>query len=274
MPAYELLDCADDPRLHPYLHLKDPDLRREREVADGLFVVEGRLALETVLASAVTVRSVLVLRRKLAVLGRLAGGRLPAGVPVYAVDDEVMSQVAGFAVHRGLLAVAARPAPRAADEVLVGAAGRIVVVVEGMNDQENLGALFRNAAAFGAGGALLDPTCADPLYRRTVRVSLGHAARLPFCRLSPWPQALSLLGQHGYSPVALTPAGHAEDVRQVARELAGTPVALLVGAEGPGLSAGVLAKVRNARIPMAPGVGSLNVATAAAVALHCFSQPW
>ena len=146
-----------------------------------------------------------------------------------------------------------------------------VVVVEGVNDQENLGAIFRNAAAFGAGAVLVDPTCADPLYRRTVRVSLGLVLRVPFTRLSPWPAALALIADSGFALVALTPSPSAERLGSVAEELQGQKVALVVGAEGPGLSAAVLGMCRPVRIAMAPGVDSLNVAAATAVALHRFA---
>ena len=275
MPAHQVLSDADDPRLRPYLHLNDPALRREREAAEGLFVVEGRLALEAVLSSPleVPVLSVLVLRSKLHLLAKLAGGPPPGAVPVYAVEDEVMKAVAGYPVHRGVLAVAARPAPRAPEEVLAGACQRLVLAVEGVNDQENLGSLFRNAAAFGAGAVLMDPRCADPFYRRTVRVSLGHAARVPSCRVEPWPAGLRVLDRGGFRLVALTPSAEAPDVRVVARRLLGQKVAVVVGAEGPGLSPEVLGLGERARIAMAAGVDSLNVATAAAVAMHCLSSP-
>ena len=275
MLAYQVLTDADDPRLRPYLHLNDPALRRQREAAEGLFVVEGRLALEAVLSSPldVPVLSVLVLREKLHLLAKLAGGPPPAGVAVYAVDGAVMKAVAGYPVHRGLLAVASRPAPRAPEEVLANVCQHLVLVVEGVNDQENLGSLFRNAAAFGAGAVLMDPSCADPFYRRTVRVSLGHAARVPSCRVEPWPTGLEVLDSGGFRLVALTPSAEAPDVRVVARRLAGQRVAVVVGAEGPGLSREVLDLGEQARIAMAAGVDSLNVAAAAAVALHCFSSP-
>ena len=145
-------------------------------------------------------------------------------------------------------------------------------MVEGVNDQENLGAIFRNAAAFGPGAVLLDPTCADPLYRRSVRVSLGHVLRVPFSRLAPWPASLDMVEKGGFVLLALTPDPTAAPVEEVAAELQGSKVALLVGAEGRGLSAPVLAAARQVRIPMAAGVDSLNVAAATAVALHRFAR--
>jgi len=143
-----------------------------------------------------------------------------------------MTTVTGFNVHRGLLAVAGRLPVPPPGELLARLVSPLLVVVEGVNDQENLGAIFRNAAAFGAGAVFLDPTCADPLYRRSVRVSLGHVLSLPFTRLVPWPDALSLLGQAGYALLALTPSPGAENVEHVSWELRGSLVALVVGAEG------------------------------------------
>ena len=257
----------DDARLRPYRDLKDSALRRSKELAEGIFVVEGRLALEAVLASPYPLVSALVLDRRLAALADLC---LPVEVPVYVVGDDVMAGVAGFDVHRGLLGTARR-LPPAEPADLLGAGSRLLVVIEGVNDQENLGAIFRNAAAFGAGGVLLDPTCADPLYRRSVRVSLGHVLKVPFARLAPWPAALALVQQQGYCLLALTPAARAEPLEVACSALDGQKVAIVVGAERDGLSPGVLEACRPVRIDMAPGVDSLNVAAATAVALHRFA---
>ena len=269
-PSYRLEPITDpsDARLALYRDLKDSALRRSAELAQGVFVVEGKLALEAVLASPYPLRSLLVLRRRFHVLEGLV---LPPAVTIYGVDDDVMAAVTGFDVHRGLLGVAERLPLEAPGDLLNRISSTSVVVVEGVNDQENLGAIFRNAAAFGSGAVLLDPTCADPLYRRTVRVSLGHVLRVPFTRLAPWPGSLNLLANAGYALLALTPEGHAEAVDAVARELSGSQVALVVGAEGPGLSQATLRMCRQVRIPMAAGIDSVNVAAATAVALHRFS---
>jgi tRNA G18 (ribose-2'-O)-methylase SpoU len=194
-------------------------------------------------------------------------------VPVYTVEPDVMAAITGFDVHRGLLGVAGRLPAVPSDALLTSVTSPLVVVVEGVSDQENLGAIFRNAAAFGAGAVFLDPTCADPLYRRSIRVSLGLALRVPFARLAPWPAALWRLAEAGYVLLALTPATRAEPLAQVAGELraSGVRVALVVGAEGPGLSRPVLGMCRPVRVPIAAGVDSLNVAAATAVALHRFS---
>jgi tRNA G18 (ribose-2'-O)-methylase SpoU len=182
---------------------------------------------------------------------------------VYLVSQAAMTDVTGFHFHRGALASAARPPPPAFDDVV--AAADLVLVAEGVNDNENLGALFRNAAAFGAGAVVVDATSADPLYRRSIRVSMGQVLRLPFARVPSAPEAMARLQAAGFEVLALTPAADAEDLDGVAIR---ARQALVVGAEGPGLTARALgAADRRVRIPMAPGVDSLNVATAAAIAL-------
>ena len=271
MSSPEEITSTADPRLAPYRDLKDSALRHCAELAGGYFIIEGRFALETALSSSYPLESVLVLRRRLSALGGL---RLPPTTRVYTVEDDVLAGVAGFDVHRGLLALGRRLAAVEPLSLLGDEALQLVVVVEAVNDQENLGAIFRNAAAFGAGAVLLCPTCADPLYRRTVRVSLGHSLRVPFARLEAWPEGLQLLGTCGFVPIALTPARCAETVEDVAADLRGQRVALLVGGEGPGLTQAVLDRARLARVPMAPGVDSLNVAVALAVALYCFGGPY
>jgi len=223
------------------------------------------LVLQAVLASPYPPLSALVLERHLdAVLGL----PLPEGMPIYVASERVMAELTGYNVHRGVLGLARR-LPLPAPEELMGAS--LAVVVEGVNDQANLGAIFRNAAAFSVGAVLLDPTCADPLYRRSVRVSLGQVLAVPFARLSPWPASLGIVEKCGYVVVALTPEPAAEPIGDVAADLRGSKVALALGAEGPGLSPEVLSMARRARIPMAPGVDSLNVAAATAVALYCFA---
>ncbi|MEA2500625.1 MAG: hypothetical protein QOD01_736, partial [Actinomycetota bacterium] len=184
----------------------------------------------------------------------------------YLASQGVMNAVAGFDIHRGVLASAdRRPLPEPAG--LLSGAHR-VVVLEDVNDHENLGVIFRNAAALGVEAVLLSPECCDPLYRRSVRVSMGHVLDLPFAVQAPWPAALSSLGEAGFELVALTPDHAAPDIRDLGLAAAGK-VALMLGAEGPGLSAGALdLATTRARITMSPGVDSLNVGSAAAVAFH------
>lgn len=234
-----------------------------------MFVVEGPRAVGTLIEQRWPLRSVLLSEKRAASRPDLVEAARSAGVEVLVAGQDLFDRIAGYPVHRGALALAERPAEREPSEVIVGR--RLVLVVEAVNDFENLGALFRNAAALGAGAVILDPRTADPLYRRCVRVSLGHVMRVPFARMADWPGGLAGLRRAGFTLVALSPAGD-PPIGDVADGVSG-PVAVMVGSEGEGLSAGALgAADLVARIPMAPGVDSLNVATAAAVALHRFNQ--
>jgi tRNA G18 (ribose-2'-O)-methylase SpoU len=260
---------GDDPLLEDYRALNDPERRREVERRGGFFVVEGVLALEALLDSPYRVRSVLTAGRKAARVRAIVDDR----APVLVRSDDEVEAIAGFAFHRGVLAAADRRALPEPAEVLSGAG--LVAVAEGLTDHENVGALFRNAVAFAVDAVLLDPTTADPLYRRSVRVSLGHVLRVPWTRLPDWPDGLGDLGRRGFELLALTPAPDAEPIDAVALELAARRprIALVVGAEGPGLSGPAMAAcARRVRIPIAPGVDSLNVATAAAIAFHRLSR--
>ena len=198
----------------------------------------------------------------------LVADALAAGTEVFVAGQDVFDRIAGFHVHRGALALAVRPPLRPLKEVVAGVG--LVLVIEGVNDLENLGALFRNAAAFGVGAVVLDPSSADPLYRRSVRVSVGHVLRVPFTRIERWPEGLAELRAGGFRLVALTPAGEGRlEELGAATPGAGERWAVMVGAEGPGLSPAALAQADvSVRITLAAGVDSLNVATAAAIALH------
>ncbi|WP_375480763.1 TrmH family RNA methyltransferase [uncultured Jatrophihabitans sp.] len=255
MRIVEIGDPAD-PRLDDFRDLADADVRPDRR---GVVIAEGVNVVERLAGSPYPARAVLGVPARLEALA----ARLPAwDVPAYAVDKWLLSEVVGFRVTRGVLAAADRP-PGADPGRLLAAASR-VAVLEGLNDFENLGALFRNAAAFGVDAVLLDPRCADPLYRRSVRVSMGHALRVPFAVLpDPWPAALDVVGTHGFRLLAATP----DPAAPALRDLSVPPRwAALFGAEGPGLSPGALAAADDLlRIPMADGVDSLNVATAAAI---------
>ncbi|HET9070583.1 MAG TPA: RNA methyltransferase [Acidimicrobiales bacterium] len=229
-----------------------------------MFVAEGRLAATRLLESAYPVVSLLVAEGKGAALPDLVRAVEQRGVPVYVAAPAVLARTVGFDLHRGVVALGRRLPPVPVDAVAAGPGP--LLVAEGLNDHENLGALFRNAAALAAGGVVLDPTGADPLYRRSVRVSLGHVLHVPWARSADWPGDLRRLRAGGWRLLALTPGPGARPLPAVAP--AGR-TALLVGAEGPGLSAAALAAADEAvRIPMAPGVDSLNVATTAAVALY------
>ena len=218
------------------------------------------LAIERAIAAGTELRSALVTPGKLSVLEAQLE---PLDTTVFVVDQEVMNCVTGFAIHRGAIAAAIRPPEPALDELL---GAPTIAVLEGVNDHENLGALFRNAAAFGVGAMLLDPTTADPLYRRAVRVSLGHVLTVKHHRLQRWPEALTDIHEAGYEIVALTPSAGAQTIDELPRY---GKVAFLLGAEGPGLSPEALAAAdHRVRIPIAASVDSLNVATAAAIAFH------
>jgi tRNA G18 (ribose-2'-O)-methylase SpoU len=251
------VDSADDPRLDDFRDLQDADVRPDRR---GIVIAEGVNVVERLAGSPYPVRAVFGVPARIEALASVLE---PLDVPVYVADKWLLSDVVGFRVTRGVLASAGRPvAPSAA--ALLGGAER-VGVLEGLNDFENLGALFRNAAAFGVDAVLLDARCADPLYRRSVRVSMGHVLRVPFAVLAdPWPDALDGLRAAGFHLLALTPRAEARPLREVDRP---AKWAVLLGAEGPGLTDAALDRADElVRIPMAGGVDSLNVATAAAVA--------
>ena len=254
---------AADPRLDDYRDLTTADRRPDRPGGRGLVIAEGVVVVRRLLASPYPVRSVLGVPRR---LDELAADLDGVDVPAYAVDADTMAAAVGFHLNRGVLAVADRAAP--VDPAALARNARVLAVCEGVNDHENLGSLFRNAAALGVDGVLLGPRCADPLYRRSVRVSMGHVLRVPFAELpGPWPGALDGLRAAGLTVAALTPSPAA--VPLAAAGLGGRRTALLLGAEGPGLTAEALAAADLAvRIPMASGVDSLNVATAAAIAFH------
>lgn len=275
-----MTELAPDPRLADFTALGHPELRRRVERDGDYFVVEGVLAIERLL-SLPRWRI-----RTIALLPRLADRLAPAlatglvrrpGPPaeVVVVDESTLRTVVGFDLHRGALASVQRePLPAAVD---VLADHGLVLALEGVNDHENLGAIFRNAAAFGARAVMLDPTSADPFYRRSVRVSLGHVLAVPVGRLDRLPDGLDALHDRGATTVALTPWA-SRTVADLAADRAGRlgtagPVVLVLGAEGPGLSASTLTRCQEqVAIPMASGVDSLNVATAAAVALSLLTD--
>lgn len=259
---------ADDPRLADFVALNDPTTRRAVERSGGYFVVEGPTAIERLLGLPDwRVRSLVVLPR---LAGRFADAAARAGAPLATAPEELLREVVGFDLHRGALASVHRQAPTPLAEVV--RPGGLLVAAFGVNDHENLGALYRNAAAFGASAVVLDERCADPFYRRSVRVSLGNVLAVPTVQVGADLAGLAELHQAGVTSVALSPQGD-RPLRSLARtELGAGPVALLVGAEGPGLATSVIeAASHRVSIPMADGVDSLNVATAAAVALFGLS---
>lgn len=257
------VDDLDDPRLADYAHLRAPSRRMALERERGIFTVEGRLSIEALLESRYPVRSLFVAEEHVARVASL----VHTDAPIFTMSAEAMTAVTGVHFHRGVLAVAERSELPSVRDLVAGAT--TLLVLEAVNDHENIGALFRNAAAFGVDAVVLDPTTTDPLYRRSTRVSLGHVLRVPFARVADgdWPGALGELSALGFTTVSLTPSPDATPLGELVAE-APARIALVLGAEGPGLSAAALdATERRVRIPMAPGVDSVNVATAAAIAL-------
>lgn len=261
MPVPIALDDPADPRLAPYRDIRERDLKGR----EGRFVAEGRVVLDMLFREKrFEPESVLLLESRVAGMADVLAGA-PAGLPVYVAPPAVMDAVAGFPVHRGILGLARRRAGDTAESVLSALPETaLVVACVGLANHDNAGAIFRNAAAFGADAVLLDATSCDPLYRKAVRVSVGAALRVPFAVGGDAQALVASLGAHGFTAFALSPAG-----LSTLSEIEPAPrTALVLGPEGPGLPPALLARMRTVRIPMAPGWDSLNVATAAALALY------
>jgi tRNA G18 (ribose-2'-O)-methylase SpoU len=253
----------DDARLNDFRDLNS-DRRPDLPTGKGLVIAEGVLVAQRMLASRFSPLAFLGTERRLAELkADLAG----SAVPYYRVSAEVMARVVGFHLNRGVLAAARRPPELSVAQVVDCA--RTVVVLEGVNDHENLGAIFRNAAGLNVDAVVFGSGCADPLYRRAVRVSMGHALLVPYARAADWPADLNTLRQQGFQLLAMTPSVDATQLSVAMAAVHGERVAVLVGAEGPGLSRAALqASDLRVRIPMSRGTDSLNVATAAALAFY------
>ena len=265
----DVVDVVDpaDSRLDDFRDLNSVDRRPDLPTGKGLVIAEGVLVVQRMLASRFRPRALLGTDRRLTELGDdLAGPNAP-DAPYYRVSAEVMAQVVGFHLNRGVLAAASRvPEPAVADVV---AGARTIAVLEGVNDHENLGSIFRNGAGLGVDAVVFGAGCADPLYRRAVRVSMGHALLVPFARSTDWPADLEMLRRNGFRLLAMTPDPRAEALATAMARVRHEPVAVLVGAEGPGLSERAMrASDVRVRIPMSRGTDSLNVATAAALAFY------
>jgi tRNA G18 (ribose-2'-O)-methylase SpoU len=262
---------VSDSRLDDYRNVPDPELLRTR----GIFVAEGRHVVRRLLTeSRFTTRSILLTASAQDSLADV----LPRfdAVPVFVVSQEVMNAIVGFNIHRGCLAVGERPFDSAREEAApprwqsLSSAARSVVVLEHVSDADNVGAIFRNAAAFGVNAVLLGPSCADPLYRKAIRTSMGASLRIPFAVMEDWPADLERLRAAGFRLLALTPSANAQPLDEVGQP---SRAALLVGHEGHGLSDEARRTADLCvRIPMAAGVDSLNVATATAIALYALSR--
>jgi len=255
-----------DPRLTDYCGVSDPELLRR----GGLFIAEGRLVVRTLLSlGRWPVRSLLVTEQARESLADVIGA-YEERIPIYLTGKQSMRAITGFNLHRGCLALGERTAEPGPGELLPAEGDALVVVLEDVTNADNVGAVFRNALAFAAAAVLLGPGCCDPLYRKAIRVSMGASLQVPHARIRDWPAGLGIVREAGFMIVALTPAQSAADIAVLA-EAIDRPrrIALLVGNEGAGLTAGALAEAQlRVRIPMAPGIDSLNVATATGIALH------
>lgn len=262
MQVHRITDLSD-PALQDYLGLTDVALRRVSEPAGGLYIAESAKVIARALAAGHTPRSVLLLEQWLPEVERLL---VDHDVPVFIGTAELLEQLTGFEMHRGALASMHRPVLADPADLLTNA--RRVVVIEDVVDHTNVGAIFRSVAGLGADAVLVTPRCADPLYRRSVRVSMGTVLQVPWTRLPDWPEGAEVLKAAGFHLAALALA---DDAVSLERFAASPPerVAILLGAEGDGLSPRALALADSiVTIPMLHGVDSLNVAAASAVALY------
>jgi len=262
----EPIENADDPRLDDYRDVKDPEWIQRRDI----FLAEGRRGIELLLSSPrFRVRSVLGTRTALDSLGRALVGQV---LPVHQVSREILERVAGARFHQGCVAVGELPEELSPEQVLatLGSRARRLLVLERMADPDNVGGLFRNARAFGVDAVLLGPGCTHPLYRKAIRTSIGATLEIPFARAHGWPKDLASLRAAGFTLIALTPRREALDLAELgATRPVPKRVALLMGGEGYGLSEQALAESDLwVRIPMVAEVDSLNVASAAGIALH------
>jgi tRNA G18 (ribose-2'-O)-methylase SpoU len=261
-----VIDVADpaDPRLDDFRDLNSVDRRPDLPSGKGLVIAEGVLVVQRMLASRFRPRALLGTDRR---LGELADDLAGVDAPYYRANADVMAEVVGFHLNRGVLASASRPPELTVAQVLHGA--RTVAVLEGVNDHENLGSIFRNAAGLGVDAMVFGLGCADPLYRRAVRVSMGHALLVPYAWAETWPQDLQILRDNDFRLLAMTPEDSARTLAEAMTDVADEKAAILVGAEGPGLTEHVMrASDVRVRIPMSRGTDSLNVATAAALAFY------
>jgi tRNA G18 (ribose-2'-O)-methylase SpoU len=261
---------VDDPAMEPYVRLRERDLARN----DGLFVAEGEVVVR-VLASRSTrfrVRSLLVEQRRVEALADVVAA-LTDEVSVFVVPQNVMDGVVGFAIHRGILALGERGAPLEGSALLADPRGPergagIAIGLVGLTNHDNVGSVFRNAAAFGARGVLIDPATCDPLYRKSIRVSVGAAVVVPFARCASADAMLATIADAGWETLALSARGD-ETLDDVMRRPSGAKGrVLLLGTEGDGLPDAILARTRRVRIDMAPTLDSLNVAVASGIALY------
>jgi tRNA G18 (ribose-2'-O)-methylase SpoU len=265
------IESPDDERLLDYVGLTDVALRRRTEPERGLYIAEPEKVIRRALAAGHRPRSYLMAERWLTDLADVVDQAERAGVPVYVGDHDVIERLTGFHLHRGALAAMQRPELPAVEDLIADA--RRVMVLEDIVDHTNVGAVFRSCAALGVDAVLVTPRCADPLYRRAIRVSMGTVFQVPWTRITPWPQGIQQLRSAGFTVATLALADDAVSLD----ELAADPperLALVLGTEGDGLSHHTLAGADlTVTIPMGGGVDSLNVAAAGAVAAWALRPP-
>lgn len=260
-----------DPRLADYVGLTDVALRRKAEPELGVYIAESEKVIRRALTADHQMRSLLMAPRWLTDLGDVVAQAVADGIPVFVGEAPVLETITGFHVHRGALAAMSRPTLPEVATVLADA--RRVVILEDIVDHTNVGAIFRSAAALGVDAVLVTPRCADPFYRRAIRVSMGTVFQVPWTRIAPWPRALDELRAAGFTIAAFGLGDRARDLDAVA---AHPPerLAVVLGTEGDGLSRHTVAACDfEVRIPMAGGVDSLNVAAASAVAMWALRVP-
>jgi tRNA G18 (ribose-2'-O)-methylase SpoU len=261
MPRIVKIEDPADPRIDAYRDIRERDLVGRQ----GLFVAEGLVVLEKLIAaSACRPVSILIAGKRVAALAPLLE-LVPEEVPVFAADQPVIDAIAGFPLHRGILAIGRRLASFGPDELLAGIAGAAdVLLLSAIANHDNLGGIFRNAAAFGCKAVLLDSDCCDPLYRKAIRVSVGASLLVPFARMAQGEDPLALLDRHDFCPIAMSPSGAVllSEYRPKRRN------AVMLGAEGPGLSPHLIGRTASVRIDMAADFDSLNVATTSGIVLH------
>ena len=280
LPTPQAITDPADPRLDDIRHLNSSDARPDLPGGKGLVIAEGKLVVSRLVRSDFPVRCIVGFPEKLQALREELANEPVRDTPaVYEVDRETLAAVVGFDMHRGLVAAANRVVERTVAGVLsnIPSGPATIAVLEGVGDHENIGACFRNAAGLGVSAVLLGAGTADPLYRRAVRVSMGHVLRVPYAHFqgksTNWQQGLRALQERGFTVIALTPNTDVDLAQAIAsvrrQQPEGARIAIMVGAEGPGLTEHAMrAADLRAAIPMAPDTDSLNVATAAAIGFY------
>lgn len=267
MPVVITVTDLRDPRLDDFSRLTDVALRKVREPEEGLYIAESRKVIERALAAGHTPRAVLCppewLDSVLAIVADFPD------CPVFVGESDLLEEITGFHIHRGALASMHRPP--ALDASLLLASASTVVVLEDIVDHTNVGAVFRSVAGLGADAVLVTPSCADPLYRRSIRVSMGTVLQVPWARIAGWRESREMLHSSGFHIAALALSGDAVDLQTFAAHRP-EKVAIVLGTEGDGLSTAAIASADSiVTIPMLRGVDSLNVAAASAVALYALT---